>query len=193
MIWRGVYLAVCGLLLAGIVHIAIVLLVPAVGTQDAYGVATRQLQSYAFTLVGDSGQVSVVRETDPFFAYGVCRFDLAEGGVRMTGPQSAVVWSATLVDQDGGVIYSLNNRTAIESRLNLIVLNPAQILRLRETQPPEIESSVVVEADVDAGFVVLRAFRPDDSWAGLVDEFMKGVQCDSYRPADSSAPASPES
>lgn len=193
MIWRGVYLTICGVLLAGIVHIAIVLLVPAVGTQDAYGVATRQLKPYAFAMVGDTGQVSVVRETDPFFAYGVCRFELGEGGVRITGPASAVVWSATLVDQDGGVIYSLNNRTAIEGKLNLIVLNPAQILRLREAQPPEIESTVVVEADVEAGFVVLRAFRPDESWTALVDSFMKGVECAAYRPAEPAEPANPGS
>lgn len=190
MIWRAIYISACSLALAGIVHIAIVLLVPTVGTRDAYALLSKQTEPFAFRVVDPEKGEGIVTDIDPFFSYGVCRFEMGLTGVSLKGPDKGMLWSATLVDQDGGVVYSLNNRTAIEGRLDLIVLDPLLILRLRESQPPDIENAIVVETPMKAGFVVLRVFRPDATWTAQAAEFMEGVQCRAYEPP-AAAPAEP--
>lgn len=188
MIWRTIYLSACSLALAGIVHIAVVLLVPEVGTRDAYAILSRQTASYSFRPVDPEKGEGIVTDIDPFFAYGVCRFELGETGMALRGPQGGPLWSATVIDQDGGVVYSLNSRTAIEGRLDLVVLDPVLILRLRESQPADIQNSIVVETAMKAGFVVLRVFRPDASWRDAASSFLDAVRCQRYEPPAALAP-----
>jgi uncharacterized membrane protein len=187
MTLRIIYVSLCVLVLAGLVHVAIVLLIPVYGTRDAYALLTSQTDVLGFKPIpyGENGPLA---ESDPFFAYGVCRFDITEQGVAIRGPKIDSFWSATIVDENGSVVYSLNSRTAIDSRLDLLILNPIQILRLREIQPPEIENSIVVESEMKAGFAVLRILRPDDSWADRAKAFLEGISCSAYAPAPAPAP-----
>ena len=80
------------------------------------------------------------------------------------------------------MVYSLNSRTAIDNRRDLILLDPAQFLRLREGQPVEAESAIVVEAKIAAGFVVLRVLTPDSSFTGKSNSFLQAVGCKHYLP-----------
>jgi uncharacterized membrane protein len=187
MTLRIIYLSLCVLVLAGLVHVAIVLLIPVYGTRDAYALLTSQTDVLGFKPI-PYGETGPLAETDPFFAYGVCRFDITEEGVAIRGPRIDSFWSATIVDENGSVVYSLNSRTAIDSRLDLLILNPIQILRLREVQPPEIENSIVVESEMKAGFAVLRVLRPDDSWADRARTFLEGIACSAYTPAPAPEP-----
>jgi uncharacterized membrane protein len=187
---RFAYFALCALVLAGLVHIAIILLIPQVGTRDAFAVISRNSEPLQFRQIDGTGQDALLSDIDPFFAYGVCRFDLANAGMIMRGPKTATFWTATILDEDGAVIYSMNERTSIENRLELIVLNAVQTLQLREAQPPEAETAIVVEADVRAGFVVFRLLRPDDTFAAQASDYLKEVRCDAYLPGQSAiAPA----
>ncbi len=180
MMWRALYLTLCSLALAGIVHIAIILLIPDVGTRDAYGVLSGKIPPLDFKVLEPQEAADLLSDMDPFFTYGVCRFNLSQSGLAMTGPNTASFWSATVVNQDGSVVYSLNNRTSIESRLDLILLNPLQILRLRQVQPPDVENAIIVESDMEAGFVLLRFLKPDQSWDKTASSFFDGVNCRAY-------------
>ncbi len=105
----------------------------------------------------------------------------------MSGPKINSFWSATVLDQDGSVIYSLNSRTAIDNKLDLILLDQAATLRLRELQPPEAESAIIVESQVDEGFIVLRVLRPDESWIDKSNSFLNSVTCRPYQLAPAEA------
>jgi uncharacterized membrane protein len=190
MTLRIIYLSLCVIVLAGLVHVAIVLLIPVYGTRDAYALLSGQTEVLGFKPIpyGENGPLA---EVDPFFAYGVCRFEIVEQGVAIRGPRIDSFWSATIVDENGSVVYSLNSRTAIDGRLDLLILNPIQILRLREIQPPEIENSIVVESEMKAGFAVLRVLRPDESWADRAKAFLDGITCSAYTPAPTPQPAAP--
>ena len=194
MRWRIAYYMLCALVLAGIVHISIILLIPTYGTQDAFAVISRKIEPFAFNQIPGAGKDALLSDVDPFFAYGVCRFEMDKSGLLMSGPKIDSFWSATVLDEDGTVIYSLNRRTAIEGKLNLILLDPTAILRLREVAPPEAETAIIVEADVKAGFVVLRVLMPDESWKGRAEAFLRDVSCAPYTPSasapDDDAPAS---
>lgn len=182
--WRIFYYALCVLVLAGIVHICIVLLVPTYGTQDAYAVISRKTDPFAFRQIDTKASDTPLSDVDPFFTYGICRFELSQVGLHMTGPKTDSFWSASVLDEDGTIIYSLNSRTAIDNRLDLILLDPVQILKLREAQPDEAERAIIVEANVDAGFVVLRVLSPDESWLAKSAGFLGEVACKPYVPGE---------
>lgn len=182
MIWRAVYFAVCTLVVAGIVHIAIVLLIPRYGTQDAYDVISGRIDEWKFTQLDADAETASISDVDPFFSYGICRFDLSREGVWIRGESFHSFWSATVLNSDGTVAYSLNRRTSIDGKLDLVLFDPVLILRLREAQPAEIERSIVVEADISKGFVVVRALKPDASWSGETRRFMDSVRCERYLP-----------
>jgi uncharacterized membrane protein len=182
MSWRIVYITVMGLVLAGLVHVAIVLLIPHYSTRDAWAFLSGKTDLYSFTRLNPEETGSAISEVDPFFTYGVCRFDLDEVGVKMQGPLTANFWSASVFDDNGTVIYSLNNRTAIANLLDVVIVNPLQSLSLRESQRTDLEASVVIEASMQKGFVIVRVFEPDESWAAGSDEFFKQISCTRYRP-----------
>jgi uncharacterized membrane protein len=184
---RIVYLTLCAIVVAGLVHIAIVLLIPTYGTKDAYAQLSKDFGELSFKPMAENGAQNPIADMDPFFAYGVCRFDIGDAGVSIKAPKIDTFWSATIVNQDGTVVYSLNTRTAIDSRLDLVMLSPVQILRLRELQPPDIENSIVVETEMKEGFMVLRVLRPDESWEAKARSFLDEVKCTSYE----LAPAQP--
>ena len=188
MIWRLVYFAICALVVAGIVHIAIVLLIPRYGTQDAYDVVSARTDEWSFTTLDSPDERSPLSDIDPFFSYGVCRFDLSESGVWIKGDDFNAFWSATVLNSDGTVAYSLNRRTSIDGKLDLVLFDPVLILRLREAQPAEIERSIVIEADMRKGFVVVRSLKPDASWDSETGKFMQSISCERYLPE----PAAPE-
>jgi uncharacterized membrane protein len=179
VIWRLFFYSICVAVVAGIVHIAIVLLVPRFGANDAFALVSRSIPPFEFRPA--SANEALLSETDPFFSYGVCRFRFAEAGLYISGPKIDSFWSATILDENGSVIYSLNSRTAIDNKLDLILLDPVETLRLRELQPPEAEAAIIVESDVAEGFVVLRVLRPDESWLEKADSFLKAVTCIRYQ------------
>ena len=180
MTWRTIYIVVMGLVLAGIIHISIVLLIPAYGTRDAWAFLSGRTDLFSFTRLDPADTGSAISEVDPFFTYGVCRFDLEEAPLKMAGPETAGFWSASVFDDDGAIIYSLNNRTPIDNRLDLLIVSPLQTLTLRENQPEEVETSVVIEAGIQKGFVIVRVLQPDDSWIASSDAFFSQIDCARY-------------
>lgn len=180
MKWRIVYLSLMGLVLAGLVHIAVVLLIPQYGTRDAWAFLSSRTDLFSFTRLNARETGSAISEVDPFFTYGVCRFDLDESGIRMSGPLTNSFWTASVFDEDGAVVYSLNNRTAIDGRLDLLIVNPLQTLELRESENVNVETSVVIEAGIRKGFVMVRVLQPDASWESSSDAFFGDVTCERF-------------
>lgn len=176
---RIFYLLLCGLVLGGIIHIAVVLLIPTVGDRDA---ARQIMQSNRgagfFSLSGSNN--SKVQFQDPFFEMAACRFELAEAGVIVSGDPFPDFWSAVVYDERGRVVYSMNKRTAIGDRLQMLIVNPIQMAALRQLQPAEIETSIVVETPIDAGFILLRALSRDKSLRADSQAYLSNAKCEAY-------------
>jgi len=178
--YRVPFLLIVSLVLAGIIHLSIVLLIPKYGTRDAWTYLSGKTSMFNFTPLNSQESGFAITEVDPFFKHGVCRFELNEFALKMLGPKSDLIWSASVFNESGTIVYSLNNRTAIDGKLDLLILNPLQTLQLRESQSELLETSVVIETDLKYGFVVLRAFRPNDSWSKVVEDFFKDIDCDRF-------------
>jgi uncharacterized membrane protein len=161
---RTLIFIVGGLLLAGVIHIATVLIVPFFARNDAWSAVARFGREGQFHVlpVLDAGN-EPLPALDPRMLYAVCRFTLAGGPVRIEASLPDDFWSVAVFDRRGRNVYSLNDRSAEGSELDLAVITPVQMALLRQDPPASLESAVVVELPIAEGFVVIRVFVADDT------------------------------
>ena len=111
------------------------------------------------------------------FVQAVCRFSLGRGPVRINAAFADEFWSVAVFDRRGRNIYSLNDRSVDRSKLDLAILTPVQMAQLRQNPPASLETAVVLELPIDVGFVLLRAFVPDNSLMASVTASLKAADC----------------
>ena len=88
-----------GLIGAGIVHIIVLMLVPEFSERDAWSRLAMASDLYRMTrLDAEAGGAPVVKSVDPLFYAAACRFDLAEGMVRIKAPGHVPFWSVSVYD-----------------------------------------------------------------------------------------------
>jgi uncharacterized membrane protein len=167
-----------GLVGAGLIHIAVVLLVPYYSDRNAWSRISAYGDDWEFHAVTRAGAAAVVPLAfDPLFQAAGCRFDITDLPAHITGLGTTPYWSISIYNRQGENIYSINDRTAIADQLDLVVATPLQMIELNKTKPAGAENSVLIEADMDEGFVVVRSFVPDESWKSQVDAFLKSASC----------------
>ncbi|BCH26025.1 DUF1254 domain-containing protein [Mesorhizobium sp. L-8-10] len=175
---RLLHALVLGLVGAGIVHIAILLLLPVVSERDAWSRLARSGDLYAVVRAsGGAGDRRVLRLTDPFIEAVACRFDLGDGIARIRAAGHVPFWSVSVYDRNGTNVYSFNDHATVDGNLDILVLTPMQMVELRKDLPPEFQSSIFVEADIEEGIVVVNSFVPDPSWKPAISAYLKGATC----------------
>jgi uncharacterized membrane protein len=148
-------------LLAGAIHIIVILLVPYLAQADGWSRLAAYAGDNAFAeLPADGSTEERVAGLDPLFINGACRLSLADTPAAITVDARDRFWSVALYDPQGTIIFSLNDRTAVQGRLDMIVLNPFQNGQLRESPTVEIEQTIVVESPSDDLIAILRLFAP---------------------------------
>ena len=178
---RLAYIALLAIVLAGIVHILIVLLIPSYATKDAWAKLEKIGDPWTFSIVASpNGKNRSLPLVDPSFGIAACRYDLAESPLKVSAAGTLPYWSVAIFDRRGRNIYSFNDRTAIERRLFLILVDPVQMAQLRKNPPVEGEQAVLVESNVRQGFVLIRAYQEDDSWAARVNQFLSQAKCERF-------------
>ncbi len=177
---RLTYAVILGLVGAGIVHIAILLLIPYYSERDAWALVSQAGPPYAVhKLERDGPAEHALANADPMFTIATCRFDLSDGSVHVFSEAHVPFWSLSVFDRRGQNVFSLNDRTATESILDVVVATPLQLIELRKAMPPNYEKAVFIEADIAEGMIVLRSFVPDSSWQRLVERHLDGARCES--------------
>jgi uncharacterized membrane protein len=170
---------ILGLLGAGIVHIVVLFLVPEFSERDAWSRLAMASDLYKMTrLDAEAGGAPVVKSVDPLFYAAACRFDLADGLVRIRAPGDVPFWSASVYDRNGHNIYSFNDHNANGEKLDAVVLTPAQMIDVRRDLPEDLQGAIFVEAPIEEGIFVVRAFVPDESWKPIVSRFLEQSACE---------------
>ena len=93
-----------GLLLGGIVHLATVLMLPRMATQDAYArVSAVAPVNAVIPMPPPTPEKAVMPFMDPAFAVSVCRYDLSRGTLEILGADQPGL-------HVGVVLYPLRHR-----------------------------------------------------------------------------------
>ena len=182
------YTAALALLVAVVVHIVVVLLVPRVAPSDAWSKLSAATRAWTFTEIAAPVGVAPLRTDselaglrsgfDPRFGVVACRFDLSEGPASIVAEGKVPFWSLAVFDRRGENIYSLNDRTAIGGRLDMLIVNAAQRAQLRENPVEGLDRSVLVRTNIGEGFVLVRALAPDETWVPAVRAFLGAATCE---------------
>jgi len=161
---RTLLFALGGLLLGGIIHIAVVFMVPLFASRDAWAQMKQFGRDGRFHAlpVPEAGSEPLA-SLDPRMIYSVCRFSLGSGPVRIRASLPNDFWSVAIFDRRGRNVYSLNDRSAERSRLDMAIVTPVQMAQLRQDPPPSLETAIVIELPIDVGFALVRVFVADDT------------------------------
>jgi uncharacterized membrane protein len=152
------------LCLAGAVHISTILLVPEVAEADGWSRLAAVAGERKFAEIRDGGSgAGAVPGLDPMFLNGACSIDLSENPAAISLEARGLFWSLALYDPQGTITFSLNDRTATEGRMRMLVVDAAQNAELEQSLRPEDDQTIVVEAESDRLIALLRLFAPTPS------------------------------
>ena len=145
------------LMVAGVVHVASLLILPDVAPDDAYSrLAAAVPEGSVFILPRGGSPGAALPGRDPSVASAVCRYDLDRGPLRVSAPLDGQAYVAvTLHSRSGLAFYGLNDRARNEDRLEMVVMTAGQ---LAEAQARDAADGPVRDVRVTApqrrGFVM---------------------------------------
>jgi len=171
-------------IIAGIVHIVSILAMPRLAPNDAFARLASMAPPHTLTFVADSqkGQ-SVLPFEDPATVIAVCRFDLAEGPMRMRGKVSGgAPVLLSFRNRLGTVFYSMNDRAATRGELDIVVATPQQLRQIEADDPEDdLPTELRLPSPTREGFVLLRALATEPGKFPLAVASVKAISCASER------------
>lgn len=167
-----------GLLLAGIIHIAVVLSVPAFVPHTPYERIGSFGADRAFRMLPPVlPRSEPLSDLDPSMRHAICRYSLEDGPLQIRAFAPSPFWSVGLFNEQGQVTYSLNDRTSDGDTVTMLVITPQQLAILRENPPEELEEMIVVETQDTKGFALLRAFVPSNAHLPRISKALSSASC----------------
>ncbi len=150
------------LLLAGIVHIVTILLVPRYSSADGYSRAADAAVNEGWTpLIPSASFEAAIPGLDPLFVHSLCKLAIDEAPALLSFEAANRFWSLALYDRSGTVVFSLNDRTAVEGALEMLVVNSLDAERLKESPQADLEGIIIVETGNANLIAVLRLYAPE--------------------------------
>ncbi|MBA5779042.1 hypothetical protein H2509_18085 [Stappia sp. F7233] len=175
---RLTLIGLAGFFAGGIIHIFVIFSIPSFVPDVAYERIGRLGATEGFVrLASVTAGAEPLPMLDPAMAHAACRYELADGPVRLDAEIDAPFWSFALFNRRGETIYSFNDRTSGTGKLGMLVLTPEQLSVLREQPPADLEDLIVIETDEEDGFALLRAFVPNDLRRQTIEASLDAARC----------------
>ena len=167
-----------GALLGGIVHLVAVLILPRTATQDAYSRLTPMAPVNAVATVPQPApQNEVMPFMDPAFATAVCRYDLAEGPIKLTVPVSLAYTSVSFYTRRGVAYYAINDRAAGRRLIELELMTADQRANLPEDEEVTAADRLIVESPTGTGLIMVRALAAEPGLMPAVRASLNSTTC----------------
>lgn len=158
-----------------IVHICVLFLVPYYEQNNIWTWREKEEKSYQFVDLNPNDPIR--QSADPLFLLKVCKFNLENGPVHLTTPETTQFWSLSVYTRNGIIFYSINDQTAPDATLSLIIGNPIQIIELKQSTTKSNTNSVLVAKKLNEGFAILRIFAPSTLAQKEGESFLSNAIC----------------
>ena len=176
---RFLLATLCGLMLAGIVHLTVVLAIPWLSERDAFSRLRATMTADKSELIAPPRASDTwLPHPDPAVAVAACAYNLDEGPVRIAAQTGALFQSLSFHARAGGVFFAITDRAAIRGALDLVVMTRRQLdeaLAVEDQDEPSRDVRIV--APQREGFVVVRALAAFPSLREEAETAAKSVSC----------------
>ncbi|MEQ4596349.1 MAG: hypothetical protein ABN488_01050 [Methylobacteriaceae bacterium] len=179
----------CGLVIAGIVHIATVLAIPRFSEGDAFTRArASETLDHPLRIHGFVGAPAANGEwlpnPDPAVSVGVCSYDLDDGPMRVSAQAGSLMLSVSMHSRRGA-FYAVTDQAAVRGGLDLVVMTRAQFDEaLANDVAGEVTRDVRIVAPARRGFAVVRVIAALPSERAVADAAVQAVSCTIDSPAE---------
>ncbi len=170
------FVVLAGIAGAALLHIIIILSIPSYADRDVW-TRINALGPADFFHILPPDKVDGLTTANPFLRSAVCRFDISDEAARISASGLTHYWSLSIFDPAANEIYSMNDRTATDKKLDIAVVTPLQMIEFRKNLPESLADTVLIEFPKSTGYVVLRTVAPDASWNTIVRAFLNNAQC----------------
>jgi uncharacterized membrane protein len=167
-----------GLLLGGIVHLATVLMLPAMATQDAYArVSAVAPINAVIAIPPPTPEKAVMPFMDPAFVVSVCRYDLSRGTLKFSVPISPAYTSVSFYTRSDIAYYAINDRAAGRRVIELDLMTTEQRAALPENEDITAADRLIVTSPTITGLIVIRALAPEAGLMPAARAALAAAQC----------------
>ena len=164
---------------AALVHLIVVLFMPAVATRDAFArLAPLGAVDETVPLPRASPGERSFPYADPAVAWAFCRYDLGSGPIRVTAPVGRAFASISFHTGRGLLFYALTDKAATHGVINAVLATPDDV-RTLEAHDDEDDPSrdLRIAAPAPEGYVVMRVFSERPSLYPEAEAQAEGLVC----------------
>jgi uncharacterized membrane protein len=175
---RFLLATLCGLVLAGIVHLTVILAIPWLSERDAFSRLRSTMTVDRSELVAAPAADTWLPQPDPAVAVAACAYNLDEGPVRISAKTGPLFQSLSFHGRGGGVFFAVTDRAAIRGSLELVVMTRRQLdeaLAMEDEDEPSRDVRIV--APNREGLAVVRVLAALPSLRDEAEVAAKSVSC----------------
>ncbi|EJF81972.1 DUF1254 domain-containing protein [Bartonella doshiae] len=172
---KFIYAGLLACIGAIIIHICVLFLTPYYAKNTLWTRLKKSGESYQFSDLDPNNPLQ--QSADPLFLLKVCRFNLENGPVHLKSSNTTQFWSLAAYTHDGIIFYSLNDRTAPNATLDLIIGKPIQIIELKQSKTKRNNNAILVAKNLNEGFAILRIFAPSSLAKKEGEVFLSSATC----------------
>ncbi len=167
-----------GALLGGVVHLATIMILPRTATQDAYTrLAAIAPVNTVTALPLPKPENAAMPFMDPAFAGAVCRYDLAQGPLKLTVPVSIAYTSISFYTRYDVAYYAINDRAAGRRVVELELMTAEQHNQMPEDEDITAADRLIVESPTPTGIIAIRALAPEPGLMPLAQSAIANARC----------------
>ena len=167
-----------GTLLGGIVHLATVLVLPTLATQDAYSrLAPIAPVNAVAPLPAPTAGAAAIPFLDPAFAMAVCRYDLTDGPMKLSVPVSPAYTSVSFYTRSEVAYYAINDRAAGRRVIELDLMTSEQRGDLPGDEEVTAADRLIVESPTVTGMILIKALAPEAGMLPAARSSLASARC----------------
>jgi uncharacterized membrane protein len=175
---RWLFTILAGVLLGGVVHLVSVLALPRIASRDAYSRLAPLTKLNAVTPLppADPGN-TLMPFLDPAFALAICRYDLANGPIKLAVPVSQAYTSVSFYTRNDVAYYAINDRSAGRKVIELDLMTEAQHADLPEDEDVTAADRLIIDSPTATGLIVLKALAPEPGLMPQAQASLAAASC----------------
>jgi uncharacterized membrane protein len=167
-----------GALLGGVVHLATILILPSMATNDAYSrLAPLAPVNKVVPVPPPAPDKAAMPFMDPAFAMAVCRYDLSSAPLKFSVPISQAYTSVSFYTRSDIAYYAINDRAAGRRVIELDLMTAEQHGDLPDNEEVTAADRLIVESPSMTGLIVIKALAAEPGLIAVAQSTLAAARC----------------